>query len=50
MVLLMSYDAHMNDYIRVLSGMSIPSDTTSETLDAVIGRLVEANKVLFCKE
>ncbi|KAM3323535.1 hypothetical protein P3S67_004686 [Capsicum chacoense] len=47
MSLLMSSEAHRNTLMEVLSGISIPKETTSETLVAAIGQVVEANKVFF---
>ncbi|XP_049358814.1 uncharacterized protein LOC125823480 [Solanum verrucosum] len=45
--LLMSYEAHRNALMKVLSGVIILKETTSETLAATIGRIVEANKISF---
>ncbi|XP_049375476.1 uncharacterized protein LOC125840547 [Solanum verrucosum] len=45
--LLMSSEAHRNALMEVLSGVIIPKETTSETLAATIGRIVEANKISF---
>ncbi|XP_015169313.1 uncharacterized protein [Solanum tuberosum] len=45
--LLMSSEAHRNALMKVLSGVIISKETTSETLAATIGRIVEANKISF---
>ena len=45
--LLMSSESHWISLIEVLSGVTIPKETTSETLGASSGRIVEANKISF---
>ncbi|XP_049400009.1 uncharacterized protein LOC125864121 [Solanum stenotomum] len=45
--LLMSSEAHRNALMEMLSGVIISKETTSETLAATIGRIVEANKISF---
>ncbi|XP_055803394.1 uncharacterized protein LOC129872427 [Solanum dulcamara] len=45
--LLMSSEVHRNALMEVLNGVCIPKETTSETLDATIGRVVESNKISF---
>lgn len=45
--LLVNFKAHRNALMELLSGVNIPKETTSEVLDAMIGRIVEDNKILF---
>ncbi|XP_060192679.1 uncharacterized protein LOC132622154 [Lycium barbarum] len=47
MSLLMSSEAHRDALVKVLSGVSISNETTSETLAITIGQMVEANKISF---
>ncbi|XP_055803488.1 uncharacterized protein LOC129872554 [Solanum dulcamara] len=47
MSLLMSSKVHRNALMEVLNGVCIPRETTSETLAATIGRVVESNKISF---
>lgn len=41
----MSYDSHMDSLLKVLTGVSGPSITTSEVLAAIIEKMVEANMI-----
>ena len=45
--LLMSSEAHRNALMKMLDGVNIPKETTSETLASTIGRIVQANKINF---
>ncbi|XP_060216873.1 uncharacterized protein LOC132644302 [Lycium barbarum] len=45
--LLMSSEAYRDALVKVLSGVSISNEMTSETLATTIGRMVEANKISF---
>ncbi|XP_060178420.1 uncharacterized protein LOC132608695 [Lycium barbarum] len=47
MSLLMSSEAHMDVLVKVLSGVSISNETTSETLATAIRQMVEASKISF---
>lgn len=47
MDLLMSFESHRDALVKVLSGLSMLNNTTSEALAVTIGKMVEANKVLF---
>ncbi|XP_070039363.1 uncharacterized protein [Nicotiana tomentosiformis] len=50
MDLLMSFESHRDALVKVLSGLSMLNNTTSEALAVTIGKMVEANKVLFLKD
>ena len=43
----MSSDNHTDALMKVLSGVSMPSNTTSEAVTAIIGKMVEANIITF---
>jgi len=49
MDLLMSFDSH-KDTFEILSGVNVPSNTTSEALAATIGKMVEANMITFRRD
>lgn len=44
MDLWISSDSHRDALVKVLRGLSVPSNTTSEALAATIGKMLEANK------
>lgn len=46
----MSYDSHKDDLMKVLSGVSVPSNTTSKALAATIGKMVKANMISFRRD
>ncbi|XP_070054568.1 uncharacterized protein [Nicotiana tomentosiformis] len=50
MDLLMSFDSHKDAMLKVLSGVSVPSNTTSEALVATIGKIIEANMITFRRD
>nr|XP_009616645.1 uncharacterized protein LOC104109133 [Nicotiana tomentosiformis] len=50
MDLLMSFDSHKDALLKVLSGVSLPSNTTSEALAERIGKIVEANMIIFRRD
>lgn len=47
MDLLISSDSHKDTRVKVLSGVSVLGNTTSEALATTIGKMVEANKLFF---
>ncbi|XP_075084846.1 uncharacterized protein LOC142168085 [Nicotiana tabacum] len=47
MDLLMSSDNHKDSLMKVLIGVSVPSNTTSVALAATIGKMVDANMITF---
>ncbi|XP_070034938.1 uncharacterized protein [Nicotiana tomentosiformis] len=50
MDLLMSSDSHKDALMKVLSGVSVLSNTTNEALAATIGKMVEENKITFRRD
>nr|XP_009603846.1 uncharacterized protein LOC104098741 [Nicotiana tomentosiformis] len=50
MDILMSSDSHKDVLLKVLSGLSVPSNTTSEALAASNGKMVEANMITFRRD
>lgn len=43
----MSSDSYIDALVKVLNGLSVPGNTTSEALVTTIGKIVEAKKSLF---
>ncbi|XP_075077131.1 uncharacterized protein LOC107803507 [Nicotiana tabacum] len=50
MDLQMSSNNHKNTLLKVLSGVSVPSNTTSEALAVTIEKMVEANMITFKRD
>ncbi|XP_055830916.1 uncharacterized protein LOC129899948 [Solanum dulcamara] len=50
MSLLMSSETHRSALVKVLSEAYVPAEITSENLSAMVGQVLEANKVCFHEE
>ncbi|XP_055812085.1 uncharacterized protein LOC129882003 [Solanum dulcamara] len=50
MSLLMSFETHRSALVKVLNEAYVPAEITSENLSAMVGQVLEANKVCFHEE